>query len=949
MASTGRRAQAVFLMFEARKRVATLLERVPFRVSRLSEFCSVSELSKQTGHLPAQWPLVILKELTDNALDAAEEAGIPPAIEIELSTDTGEIVFADNGPGLPAETIHGVIDYTVRVSSREAYVSPSRGQQGNALPCIVAMPLTLDGTHGITIIESRGQAYRIVFQMDRVHREPRIQPPEVVPSDVQIGTRITVHWPRRACDLLEAAKDRFVQLAGAFTTFNPHLTLRCRWNGRQVINVLATNPGWRKWRPRDFTSAYWYSPATFERYMAAHVARDQEQGRTGRYVRDFIKDLRGLRRPDAQKLVLAETRSSRTPLDVFFAGGSAAITRLLDACKRHTEPVKPKALGLIGADHLLEDCAKLGGAENSFEYRKHLDTTRDGLPYAIEAAFTYSPERDAADLRRQIIAGVNFSIAINNPFNKLGYFDDLSSALAWQHIEYDDPVIVVLHYTCPRVDFSDHGKTAVTLPSEAGREAAKPIAAVTEVWAKQKRAELRSEARRQRRSEALAKEQKRRGNPDPEAPSGVLGYKIASAADECGVSIDSLAVLSREADPYTAWRRRREAEWFSDVFHRLVPSGTKHLRGLFYLLVSSPDLAGPDGKPFVNDYKHWQALQKASKAVRWLGLVPFERIIDERNAPPEVYVPDAILIETGINPGDRCDIPAIAEDAMPSFSLTGFKGRQTHRIIFYGEKSLLSVVLRPIAERIGAEMLLVTGESSDTHIAGMAKRASEDGRPAAVLYFSDFDPSGHQMPVSVARKLQALRDLYYPNLNVKLYAVALTIEQVRALGLPSSPFKNTEKRAAKWREVMGHEQTEIDAMVELHPDVLRDAVYDAIRPFYDFGLDKRVLEAEARWRAEANAALEAHPDYQNVTERIEAAWEHTNAAVDELHSEQERAAEILEDSVPPAPEIPDAAPDGEVKPALFDSTAGFVAATRQLIRHKKLIGLNDNDDEEDAQ
>jgi hypothetical protein len=35
-------------------------------------------------------------------------------------------------------------------------------------------------------------------------------------------------------------------------------------------------------------------------------------------------------------------------------------------------------------------------------------------------------------------------------------------------------------------------------------------------------------------------------------------------------------------------------------------------------------------------------------------------------------------------------------------------------------------VLKPIAEEIGAEMILVTGESSDSHIAAMAKRASEE-------------------------------------------------------------------------------------------------------------------------------------------------------------------------------------------------------------------------------
>src|SRR5262249_41039569 len=157
----------------------------------------------------------------------------------------------------------------------------------------------------------------------------------------------------------------------------------------------------------------------------------------------------------------------------------------------------------------------------------------------------------------------------------------------------------------------------------------------------------------------------------------------------------------------------------------------------------------------------------------------------------------------------------------------------------------LAPVLRPIAEDIGAEMILTAGECSDTFIADVATRMDGDRRPAIVLYFSDFDPSGHQMPISVAQKLRAQRDLYYPDLRFKLYPVALTLEQVRDLNLPSSPFKVTEKRAAKWREAMQqHEQTEIDAMVALHPDALREAVYRAIGPFYDSTLKRRVALAE---------------------------------------------------------------------------------------------------------
>jgi DNA topoisomerase VI subunit B len=114
-------------MSDARKRPAPTLQRVAFKTSRLAEFCGEKELIAQTGHAKEDWPLVILKELVDNALDAAEEAQLAPEIHIEVSTERGEIVITDNGLGIPPETVDGVLDYTTRVSSREAYVSPTRG------------------------------------------------------------------------------------------------------------------------------------------------------------------------------------------------------------------------------------------------------------------------------------------------------------------------------------------------------------------------------------------------------------------------------------------------------------------------------------------------------------------------------------------------------------------------------------------------------------------------------------------------------------------------------------------------------------------------------------------------------------------------------------------------------------------------------------------------------
>jgi hypothetical protein len=157
------------------------------------------------------------------------------------------------------------------------------------------------------------------------------------------------------------------------------------------------------------------------------------------------------------------------------------------------------------------------------------------------------------------------------------------------------------------------------------------------------------------------------------------------------------------------------------------------------------------------------------------------------------------------------------------------------------------------------------------------------------------------------------------------------------------PLKETEKRASRWRETHGQDQTEIDAMLELHPDSLRAAVSDAILPFYDADLYSRVVAAEVKWRGTAEKALQAHPGCNGASRPIKAAWKSARAAASKLHKEQRPAAQILRNSIPASPELPEAEPDGEAKPALFDSETDFVITTRQLIRHKKLIGSGDND------
>jgi DNA topoisomerase VI subunit B len=148
----------------------------------------------QTGQAIEDWPLVILKELVDNALDAAEEAGIAPEIDINVSTDPGKISIADNGPGIPPQTVRDVLDYSYRVSSREAYASPTRGAQGNALKTLIAMPFALHGKIGTTIIEAQGSRHTITFRVDQLRQEPAINR-HLAASPRKKGTSVTVDWP----------------------------------------------------------------------------------------------------------------------------------------------------------------------------------------------------------------------------------------------------------------------------------------------------------------------------------------------------------------------------------------------------------------------------------------------------------------------------------------------------------------------------------------------------------------------------------------------------------------------------------------------------------------------------------------------------------------------------------------------------------------------------------
>ena len=210
--------------------------------------------------------------------------------------------------------------------------------------------------------------------------------------------------------------------------------------------------------------------------------------------------------------------------------------------------------------------------------------------------------------------------------------------------------------------------------------------------------------------------------------------------------------------------------------------------------------------------------------------------------------------------------------------------------------------------------------------------------------------------------------------------VGLTPAQVRHYNLPSSPLSPKEQRRARWRERMGVEQTEIDALLQRHPGALTGMIREALKPYYDPTLNSRVRRAEREWRAEAEAKIEEQvendPDLSgpmqnakqwaaDVTARREALNERIEQIrdlVDEINNEADSIkndiasvdrtmstiAQQIELEPPdiPKPELPDQPEDGPN--LVFSSAWDWVEATENM-KARKAYELGDGEENDDAE
>jgi hypothetical protein len=114
-------------------------------------------------------------------------------------------------------------------------------------------------------------------------------------------------------------------------------------------------------------------------------------------------------------------------------------------------------LGAIGKEHLEIRFRSYGYDPNSFRYKRIYLT--DPLPEVYEFAFGHCPEQK----RRRLVAGVNWSPGILNPFRNIGRWYSMDGLLSEAMAGPDEPIIVFSHVASPGAQYTDRGKSAVVV------------------------------------------------------------------------------------------------------------------------------------------------------------------------------------------------------------------------------------------------------------------------------------------------------------------------------------------------------------------------------------------------------------------------------------------------------------------------------------------------------
>jgi DNA topoisomerase-6 subunit B len=186
--------------------------------------------------------LTTLKEAVDNALDACEEAGILPEVEVKISKFSGgsqkgadriTVWVGDNGPGIEADDVTKVFGEYL-ASSKFGKGRCSRGQQGIGISAATtwAQLTQAAGARVITKTKAMRKALKCVIEVDIKNNRGVLKERETIDWDRPHGTQVEFTLDGRL--QLNGDAGLLSYLTGT-SLVNPHLKLTYELPDSEVV------------------------------------------------------------------------------------------------------------------------------------------------------------------------------------------------------------------------------------------------------------------------------------------------------------------------------------------------------------------------------------------------------------------------------------------------------------------------------------------------------------------------------------------------------------------------------------------------------------------------------------------------------------------------------------------------------------------------------------------
>lgn len=355
---------------------------------------------------PLKAVLTTLKEAVDNSLDACEQAGILPELEVEIkrvgagsskNTDLIKITVEDNGPGIDADDLAKVFGEYL-ASSKFGKGQCSRGQQGIGISAATTWAQLTNAKGAFVISKTPAMRKAVKGQVD---------------VDIKTNSGImrhkeTIEWEKKSGTRVEFTIDGRIQLNGdgGLITYlegtvlvNPHLSLSYKlldndWvKVERVSNEVPELPGATLPHPHTFklgefiTHSHLYGKINLDKFLKTGFSRITDQS-----LKEFVS--KGL-----PKALLGKSLPSL---------GNEDFKKVFQAVQ-DTELMSPstKSVLNIGEDSLSKSIARLGEVD-FFSVVARKPVICDFKPVAVEVALARFLNRNQeADASVQLLRFAN--------------------------------------------------------------------------------------------------------------------------------------------------------------------------------------------------------------------------------------------------------------------------------------------------------------------------------------------------------------------------------------------------------------------------------------------------------------------------------------------------------------------------------------------------------------